>query len=375
MEQLHKKTMLDYIASCPEFIRNNVMNSVELTRPLVEEYINGGYKNIWIVACGSSQNGSLCARQFVRKHLQCEVKIVPPLTFAECEHDLGETDMVVIVSQSGYSTNALDAAKVVKGLGRRAVGLTGDLESDLAKECDVAANYGVGRETVAYVTRGVTTLALFFMLFAVEAAGKLGLKTSEEIETLKKQLTKAADINEQVQKDWKVFMDDHYLGLSGMTNAYVCGIGANIGTASEGALKFGETLNIPTAAYEVEEYIHGPNIQMTPAYTVFLLDAGIARERIQHIYKGSRLVTNNAYLITNDAAYKDDNVFYIDCSLPEEMTPLCYLPVFQTTAYQLADDLDLWNKHPLQVKMEKYVACKSENYSHSPFSEDTPGRG
>ena len=49
-----------------------------------------------------------------------------------------------------------------------------------------------------------------------------------------------------------------------MTNAYVCGVGANLGTASEGALKFGETVSIPTAAYEVEEYIHGPNIQIDP---------------------------------------------------------------------------------------------------------------
>ena len=72
----HKKTMLDYIADCPEFIRNNVADSAALTKPLVDEYVSGGYKNIWIVACGSSSNGSLCARQFIRRHLKCEVKIV-----------------------------------------------------------------------------------------------------------------------------------------------------------------------------------------------------------------------------------------------------------------------------------------------------------
>ena len=77
----HKKTMLDYIADCPEFIRNNVADSAALTKPLVDEYVNGGYKNIWIVACGSSSNGSLCARQFIRRHLKCEVKIVTPFHF------------------------------------------------------------------------------------------------------------------------------------------------------------------------------------------------------------------------------------------------------------------------------------------------------
>ena len=43
----HKKTMLDYIADCPEFIRNNVADSAALTKPLVDEYVSGGYKNIW----------------------------------------------------------------------------------------------------------------------------------------------------------------------------------------------------------------------------------------------------------------------------------------------------------------------------------------
>ena len=32
----HKKTMLDYIADCPEFIRNNVADSAALTKPLVD---------------------------------------------------------------------------------------------------------------------------------------------------------------------------------------------------------------------------------------------------------------------------------------------------------------------------------------------------
>ena len=241
----HKKTMLDYIADCPEFIRNNVADSAALTKPLVDEYVNGGYKNIWIVACGSSSNGSLCARQFIRRHLKCEVKIVTPFHFVSSENDFGETDMVVVVSQSGYSLNALDAIKVIEAKGRRCIGLTGDVNSDLGKVCDVVANYGVGRETVAYVTRGVTTLALFFMLFAVEAAVRLGIKTAAEGEAVKQQLLKASDINAAVQAQTPSFIKEHYRQLSGMTNAYVCGVGANLGTAGEGALKFGETISVP----------------------------------------------------------------------------------------------------------------------------------
>lgn len=375
MSQKETKTMMDYIASCPEFIRANVADSKNLTAPFVEEYVNGGYRNIWIVACGSSSNGSLCARQFIRRHLQCEVKIVTPFAFVASEHDFCDTDMVIVVSQSGYSLNALDAVKVIREKGRRCIGLTGDLDSDLAKVCDVIANYGVGRETVGYVTRGVTTLALFFMLFATDAAEKLGLKTAAEADTVKKQLLAAADINEKVQTSWPAFLEKHYQKLSGMTKVYICGVGANMGTAAEGALKFGETISIPSVAYEVEEYIHGPNIQMTPTYSVFLIDGGEGTERIHQIYEGTQIVTSSAYLITNCPDYREEpNTFYVECDLPEEITPLCYLPVFQMTAFRITDDLSRWIKHPLQRIMEKSVSSKSENYENSPFSEDTPGR-
>ena len=142
----------------------------------------------------------------------------------------------------------------------------------------------------------------------------------------------------------------------------------------EGALKFGETVSIPTGAYEIEEYIHGPNIQMTPRYTVFLIEAGIGKERIRRIYDGTLIATPNAFLVTTDPNYTGDRIFNVPCDVPEEMTPLCILPFFQLTAWKLTDDLDRWNKHPLQRKMEKFVSSKSDNYANSPFSEDTPGR-
>lgn len=374
MDEHKKITMQNYIASCPEFIRNNVSHSKELTAPLVKEYISGGYKNIWIVACGSSSNGSLCARQFVRRHLKCEVKILTPFQFVVSEHDFADSDMIVVVSQSGYSTNALDAIRVVRDSGRRCIGLTGDLHSDLAKACDVAANYGVGRETVAFVTRGVTTLALFFMLFAVDAAEALEIKSAEEALTDRKLLAESAEWNQSMMDKLPAFVKTHYQSLSAMTNAYVCGVGANLGTACEGALKLGETINIPASAYETEEYIHGPNLQLTPQYTVFLIDGGEGSARIREIYEATRIVTSNAYLITTAPEYPGDNVLCIPCSLPPEMTPLCFLPFFQLIAAQLADDLERWVKHPLQRIMEKACAAKSGNYADSPFSEDTPGR-
>lgn len=55
-----------------------------------------------------------------------------------------------------------------------------------------------------------------------------------------------------------------------MEKAYLIGAGANYGTALEGAVKIGETVHILAVGYEVDEAIHGPQIQLTPNYNLFL---------------------------------------------------------------------------------------------------------
>ena len=369
-----KKTMQDYIASCPEMIRANTAESRQLTEPLVNAFLQGNYRTIVIIACGSSMNASLCARPFLRKMLGVEVKVTAPFTFVTCEHDLRADEFPIVVSQSGYSLNAIEAADVIKASGRFCMALTGDLNSDLVKHCDAAADYGVGRETVGFVTRGVTALVLYFILFAIEAGSACGKINAQDAASLKEQLMRCADVNAEVQKNWEAFFEAHHASLSSMKTVFFCGVGANLGSAMEGALKFSETLSLPAFAYEAEEYIHGPNYQMNPDYTVFLIDSPAGGTRIRKIYEGTALVTEHACLITSDPEYTGDRVFRLPCDIMEEMTPLCILPFIQLTAWKLAEEQDSWVKHPLVQKMQKYVSSKSENYINSPFSEDTPGR-
>ena len=88
-----KETMLTYVQESPEAVAANIETSEALTAPLVEEYLKGDYRNIWIVASGSSFNGSHCARPFVRRYLKTEVKVISPFTFICSEHDFTEQDL------------------------------------------------------------------------------------------------------------------------------------------------------------------------------------------------------------------------------------------------------------------------------------------
>ena len=111
-----KLTMKDYVIETPDCVAKNLELGTELTAELVSEYVKQDFKRVLIVASGSSFNGSTCAQPFMRKLLKKEVKVVSPFTFSYFE-EISADDFIVICSQSGRSTNAIEAAQKVKANG------------------------------------------------------------------------------------------------------------------------------------------------------------------------------------------------------------------------------------------------------------------
>jgi glucoselysine-6-phosphate deglycase len=119
-----KPTMMTYIKESPDQIRKNVDHSTQLTQTLVDLYVRGNYKNVVIIASGSSNNGSQAAKAFVMKYLKCNVEIVSPSAFNYGTYIPMDTDFCLVISQSGHSTNSLEALRKLKAGGRPPIGLT-----------------------------------------------------------------------------------------------------------------------------------------------------------------------------------------------------------------------------------------------------------
>ena len=165
-----KKLLMDeYILTTSEQALKNIQNSYKLTKELVDLYLQSNCKSICIVASGSSSNGSTAAKDFMRRYLGVSVEIMPPFTFTHYNHDLVENSFTVVVSQSGISTNCIDALKKLRELGKTAIGITANVKNDFKDYADIEIDYGVVEEKEPYVTKGVTLLAVFFMLFSLEA--------------------------------------------------------------------------------------------------------------------------------------------------------------------------------------------------------------
>ena len=146
-----------------------------------------------------------------------------------------------------------------------------------------------------------------------------------------------------------------------MEHMYAAGCGSAEGVAKEAALKIGETVKIVSCGYELEEYIHGPNLQLSPKHNVFIIDAqDETSDRSYQIFRASRAVSDRVYYIT-DKEYEDDHVLTLlnPCA---DTVSLTYLQVFQLFAYRISKELGTIKKHPLYEEFKKIVNSKTITY-------------
>jgi glucoselysine-6-phosphate deglycase len=105
-------TMKDYIYATPQKVLDNVENAEALTQVMVDLYTKREYTQITFVASGSSYTAIQCVRGFLCEILHTDIKIINPYTFSEYDYRyIKNNNFVVVVSQSGASTNCIEALK------------------------------------------------------------------------------------------------------------------------------------------------------------------------------------------------------------------------------------------------------------------------
>lgn len=355
-----KMTMLDYINETSVIGKGNLLSREEIVSPLVKLFKEKRYRKIAIIASGSSNNAAAAARLYLEKRLKVDVKVVTPFTFEHYEHNLTEDTFVFGITQSGRSTNTISALEKVRGLGRQVIVLTGFPESEVKNHCDVVIDFKVGVETVGYVTKGYVTTVLFLILFALVASKKLGLITGEEAQRDSEQISEAFNVHPEVVKQSIDFYNKHKGIFTGMKRLQICGYGPNYGTALEGALKIGETFGIPATPYEIEEFMHGGYLELTPEHVVILVDSdGEGHERTMEVYSALQVTTKNVFLIGSTKLPDGDKVLGINHNVDEWFSPLFLVVFFQVLSYMICTDLDIWEKDEAIDQFESSINSKT----------------
>ena len=355
--------MMYYIKETPAQVQYCLDNRKQLTKPLVDRFV-GNPRNITVVACGSSSNGTHLARRFMMETLGVNVKVVTPYTFTHYEAKYSVNDLVVCVSQSGCSTNTIDALRKCKELGIETIGITGNTEtSDFVTEADVLVDWGVQEETVGYVTKGVVTLGVFFDLFAAEAALATNRISEDRYQCILAQIKRTTELHPIMVSEFDRIYKANAKTFLSMQNMFAVGCGANMGTIMEAALKISETVTIPAVCYEVDEYIHGPNLQLTPNYTVIFVDGtDEPSKRVVQAYHATHDVTDHTFIITNDPSIDDSHALRIPFDIEESLTPLVNVVFFQLLAHTVSLALGSMESHPLMKTFNDKIKSKTEKW-------------
>ena len=349
-----KPTMYDYIKETPRQIRWQVAHRRELTAPLVSEIQTGEWRSRVLVASGSSANACSCSLPLMRRELGMDVQLVNSGSFEMADVLPPNDALCMVISQSGCSTNSIAALDRLRAAGRPAIGLTANMDSDLKDHTDLLVDYGCGEELVGYVTKGVTCLAAFLMLLAAEVAHD---------EELVEQIEQAVGGNASMLTEAEDFYRRNRRALTSLEVVYAVGYGAGLGTCTEAALKLGETIKVPAFAYEAEEYLHGPNLQITPRYSFFFVDdGGRGSARLRRIAEVTGYVSDACYFVgapaSSDVTWSHIAPAHIvekPACAPDDplVSPLWQLSLFQYIAWKATEELGCWDGHPFNDDLDE----------------------
>jgi len=330
-----EKTMLDYIKETPDVLNGIIDHSYEYTKDLVAFYHDKHCEGIILIASGSSYNGCLMAKPFLKHILGIEVSLYTPFSFLHHELPFVKNELLLGVSQSGCSTNTLEALKALKEKGLPCACLTGRDDCDARDIADLTVNWRVGEEKVGFVTKGVSSLACFLMCFALELGKTLGKVSDEKYAHGKKQLKKTQQIQpEMLEKTIEVFEENKEL-FKGPKRVILLSSGPGYGTACEGALKIAETSCIDAFAYEAEEFLHGPIYPSSEDDLFLVIDNSDASSsaRIVDIALALQDISERVFLLSNDKRFPQERRFSLSDTTCQHTSVLYKLTCLQALSY------------------------------------------
>ena len=354
-----REDILGYIKETPRVIIENVKGSRNFTNKLVHEFtLEHYFKDVWIVASGSSYNAAIIAKDYIRETMEVEVKVVTPATFVNYEYQLVAENFVFVVSADGEGLLEIAALDKIRELNRKAICVTTNVDGQIKNHADILVDYSKGVKVEDYAKESVLILATFLMLFALETAFKLFIVDEEEMFVDRNHIKEAMFSFNKTALDTFDFIENNKEALASMKVLYLIALGSNLGSAYEAAFLISKNLHIPTIVTEPEDYLIGPHLQLSPEYSVIVFDNGDQTQaRSLQIYEAVKRVTDNAFLIS--PSFKGDDKRILNVYNPQKrlFNPLSTLPAVVLIANYLKREI---KPHPLMEEFNEIIKASED---------------
>ena len=252
--------MLKEIHEQPKAVRNTI--SPHLNGKVTFNELNwnedflSNINKIYIVACGTAYHAGLVGKFYIEKLVRKLVEVDLASEFRYRAPIVDDKTLVIVVSQSGETSDTLAALKEAKRLGAKTLAVTNVVGSSIAREAEFVILTAAGPEIAVASTKAYTTQLILMFMLALYMAQISKSIPADEIQRLISLLKKIpAQISETLSDVEPIKTFAQIYGFN--DDVFYIGRSLDYCVALEGALKLKEISYIHAEAYAAGELKHG----------------------------------------------------------------------------------------------------------------------
>lgn len=227
-------------------------------------------KKIFIVACGTAYHAGIVGKYYIEKMARIPVEVDIASEFRYRDPIIDEHCMCIVVSQSGETSDTLEALKEAKRRGAKTMAVTNVVGSSIAREADQVVYTYAGPEIAVASTKAYTTQLIIMLLLSMYISHLVGKLSDERLHDLIQAVLEVPermhDILDHVDQI-KVYANNY----ANREDAFFLGRSQDYAVALEGALKLKEISYIHAEAYAAGELKHGTLALITEGVPVIVL--------------------------------------------------------------------------------------------------------
>lgn len=281
--------MFKEIMEQPEAVQKTISPHLKNGEIVLDELKDSGelirnISRIYIAACGSAYHVGMVGKYVLEKLLHIPVEVCLASEFRYSEPLLGESALVIVISQSGETLDSMAALREAKRKGSKVLSIVNVMGSSIARESDYVLYTWAGPEIAVATTKAYTTQMVLLIMLGVYLAKKSGQIGQDEYEAIIEGFMCIPEKIKEVLND----LDDYQKIASRYFNHdSVFYIGRNLDYALglEGSLKLKEISYIHSESYAAGELKHGTISLIEPGTLVIALAtyAPLAKKTLSNI--------------------------------------------------------------------------------------------
>ena len=227
-------------------------------------------RTVHLVACGTAMHAGMVGKVAIETLARVPAEVDIASEFRYRDPILNKNDLVIIISQSGETSDTLAALKLAKSRGVPVLAIVNVVGSSIARAADYILYTYAGPEIAVASTKAYVVQMCVLYLFALRLAYARGKLEEAETKRLTAELLRAGEVIKPRLDDCEQIK---YLA-SRFVNTQSCffiGRGFDYALSLEGSLKLKEISYVHSDAYAAGELKHGTISLITDGLPVIAL--------------------------------------------------------------------------------------------------------